>query len=301
MKHHVVDIRDYEKLKKVFLLEQPEIVFHLAAQPIVRLSYEEPLSTISTNVLGTTHVMDIVREVKTVKSVVIITTDKVYKDNNWSYPYREIDPLGGYDPYSSSKAAADLVTQSYIQSFFNPKDFGVTHSTNVTIARAGNVIGGGDWAPNRLVPDIIRAVYEQDKPVEIRYPNAIRPWEHVLEPLSGYLQLGKSLYEGNVSHSRAWNFGPNDDSFATVEELVQKALLLLEKGTLLIKADESKHETKILKLDITEAKTLLGWSPNLNFEENLEYTFSWYKNYYEKQVDVIDFTDSQINSFFKKI
>ncbi len=301
MNNYYVDISDYKKIKGIFFLEEPEIVFHLAAQPIVRLSYDEPLNTFGTNVQGTVNILEAIREVKTVKSAVIITTDKVYKDNHWHYPYREIDPLGGYDPYSASKAAADIVAQSYIQSFFNPKDYGVLHNTLVTIARAGNVIGGGDWAIYRLTPDIVRSVYEKSAPVEIRYPVAIRPWEHVLEPLSGYLHLGKGLFDGDKSYSRAWNFGPNDDSFATVEELAKKAISLLGKGELLITPDASKHETKILKLDITEAKTLLGWSPRLNFEQSLEYTFSWYRNYYEHKTNMLEFTNSQINSFFKNI
>lgn len=299
IKNYFCDVRDYDGIKKIFSDEMPEIVFHLAAQPIVRVSYDEPIKTISTNVLGTANILQAVKEVDCVKSVVVITTDKVYEDKKWIYPYRENDSLGGYDPYSASKAAADIVTHCYMQSFFNPKDFKTKHNTLMAVARAGNVIGGGDWAAYRLVPDIIRSIYEENEPVEIRAPKAVRPWEHVLEPLSGYLKLGQRLYEGETSMCQAWNFGPNDESFMCVEDLAKKAVGILGKGSVNIKPDDTKHETHILKLDVTKAKTVLGWHPTLNFEQNLEYTFSWYKNYYEKTENVVDFTNKQINYFFK--
>ena len=298
IKNYVADIRDFEKIKKIFLKEKPEIVFHLAAQPIVRISYDEPLRTISTNVLGTANVLQVIKEVCCIKSAVIITTDKVYEDKNWIYPYRENDAMGGYDPYSASKAAADIIVHSYMNSFMHPKDFKSKHNTLISIARAGNVIGGGDWAPHRLVPDIIRSIYEKKEPVEIRNPEAVRPWEHVMEPLAGYMLLAKGLYEHNTSLCQAWNFGPNDDSFMSVEKLAKKAIQILKKGSINIKPDGSKHETHILKLDVTKAKTILGWQPRLNFEENLEYTFKWYKNFYEKSEDVVKFTNKQIKAFF---
>lgn len=299
IKNYFTDVRNLEEVNKIFQKEKPEIVFHLAAQPIVRVSYDEPIKTISTNVLGTANILQAVKEVGCVKSVVVITTDKVYEDKDWIYPYRENDALGGYDPYSASKAAADIIVQCYVKSFFNPKDFKSKHNTLVAIARAGNVIGGGDWAPHRLVPDIIRSIYEKKEPVEIRSPQAIRPWEHVLEPLSGYLKLGEKLYKEDVSLCQAWNFGPNDESFMCVEDLANRAVEILGKGAVLVKPDGSKHETNILKLDVTKAKTILGWHPTLNFEQNLGYTFSWYKNYYEKTENVVDFTNKQINQFFK--
>lgn len=299
IKNYFIDVRNFEEIKKIFEVEKPEIVFHLAAQPIVRVSYDNPLKTISTNTLGTTHVLEAVREIGCVKSAVIITTDKVYEDKNWVYPYRENDSLGGYDPYSASKAAADIVAHSYLKSFFNPEDFKTKHTTLIAIARAGNVIGGGDWAPYRLVPDVIRSIYEKKEAVEIRSPHAVRPWEHVLEPLSGYLRLGKNLYEEDITMCSAFNFGPNDESFMSVEELVKRAISILGKGTLNIKPDDTKHETNILKLDVTRAKTILKWQPSLNFEENLKYTFDWYKNYYEKSEDVVVFTNNQINTFFR--
>lgn len=298
IKNHFVDIRDYEKLKKVFQDEKPEIVFHFAAQAIVRDGYSDPLKTVSTNVMGTANVLQAVKEVDGVKSVIIVTTDKVYENKEWHHAYRENDALGGYDPYSASKAAADIVTNSYIQSFFNVKDFKDKHTTLVAIARAGNVIGGGDWAEYRLIPDIIRAVYEKKEKIESRNPHAIRPWQHVLEPLSGYLTLAKGLYEGETDFSGAWNFGPNNESFVTVARLIDEAIKILGEGEHVTKPDTARHEAGNLKLDINKANALLKWSPKLSFEKNLELTFSWYKNYYENSQDVVEFTNKQIKQFF---
>lgn len=300
VKNYFIDVRDFEAVKKIFTDEQPEIVFHLAAQPIVRLSYDYPLETISTNILGTAHILQAIKEVGGVKSAVIITTDKVYKNIESHQSYSESDPLGGYDPYSSSKAAADIITNSYIQSFFNPKDFKTKHNTLIAIARAGNVIGGGDWASYRLVPDIIRSIYEKEEVIMLRNPESIRPWEHVLEPLSGYLNLAKGLYENKSDYSGPWNFGPNDESFISVKQLTEEAIEFLGKGSIDIKSDSSKHETNILKLDITKVKSVLNWYPTFDFKQNLGFTFSWYKNYYEKTGDIVEFTNQQIKSFFNK-
>lgn len=297
--NHFIDIRDVEAMRAIFKEEKPEIVFHLAAQPIVRASYDDPLGTFSTNVMGTANLLEVCKETESVKSVVIITTDKVYENKEWHYAYRENDPLGGHDPYSSSKAAADIVANSYIQSFFNPKDFGTKHHTLVAIARAGNVIGGGDWAEYRLIPDVIKAVYHEDKHVEIRNPESVRPWQHVLEPLSGYLILAKELYEKKVLVSGAWNFGPNNDSFMSVRALAEGAKEILGKGDYIINPDVTKHEAGLLKLDINKAIALLGWTPTLNFKETLNLTFMWYKHYYEKGEDIVEFTNKQINTFFK--
>lgn len=299
IKNYFIDIRNINEVKKIFTDEKPEIVFHLAAQAIVRTSYDDPIDTISTNVMGTANILEAIKEAGCIKSAVIITTDKVYENKEWHHAYRENDPLGGYDPYSASKAAADIITSSYIQSFFNPKDFGVRHNTLVAITRAGNVIGGGDWAEYRLIPDIIRAVYHEGKDVEIRNPDAIRPWQHVLEPLSGYLELGKELYEGNTGLSGAWNFGPNNESFVSVKSLVEGGKKILGKGGYKIISDETKHEASLLKLDINKAIALLKWKPKLNFQETLVLTFDWYKNYYEKTEDAVVFTNKQINNFFK--
>ena len=299
-KNYFQDINNLDEMKKIFKTENPEIVFHLAAQPIVRRSYDDPIETFSTNCMGTANILEAMRESKSVKSGVIITTDKVYENKEWHYPYRETDSLGGYDPYSASKAAADIITSSYIQSFFNPKDYGVKHSTLVAIARAGNVIGGGDWADYRLIPDVIRAVYHEGTHVEIRNPDSIRPWQHVLEPLSGYLMLAKRLYEKETHLSQAWNFGPHNDSFVSVEGLLMEAKKAIPKFVYVIKADASnKHEAGLLKLDINKTAHLLGWKPRVNFEDTLALTFDWYKNYYEKGEDVVEFTNKQINTFFK--
>ncbi len=298
VKNYYCDIRNYEELRKIFESEKPEIVFHLAAQAIVRLSYDEPLKTISTNVAGTANVLEAIREVGCVSSVVIITTDKVYENKEWHYAYRENDSLGGYDPYSASKAAADIVTNSYIQSFFNIKDFGIKHKTLIAIARAGNVVGGGDWAEYRLIPDIVKSIYERNESVKIRNPESVRPWQHVMEPISGYLMLAKDLFEKKTELSGAWNFGPNNESLMSVISLIEEAIQILNKGSYEIEVDTSKHEAHLLKLDINKANALLNWKPKLTFKENLELTFAWYKNYYEKTEDVVQFTNNQIKSFF---
>jgi CDP-glucose 4,6-dehydratase len=298
-KSYFSDVRNFEKIKDIFEIEKPDIVFHLAAQPIVRESYDDPLKTFTTNAIGTANVLQAIKETGGVKSAVIITTDKVYENKEWVYPYRENDALGGHDPYSASKAAADIMANSYIQSFFSPDEYKARHNTLVAITRAGNVIGGGDWAKYRLVPDIIRAIYEKNENIEIRSPKAIRPWEHVLEPLSGYLMLAKGLYEGKTEFSSAWNFGPDDESFVSVERLVREAIDLLGKGNVDIRPDSSKHEANILKLDINKSRTFLRWQPKFNFQKNLEFTFSWYKNYYEKMTDPVEFTNKQIEEFFK--
>ena len=299
IKNYFADIRDFKKMKEIFEAEKPEIVFHLAAQAIVRSSYDDPLKTITTNVEGTANILQAAKEVEGVKSVVIITTDKVYENKEWHHAYRENDPLGGYDPYSASKAGADIVANSYIQSFFNPKDFKEKHNTLVAIARAGNVIGGGDWAEYRLIPDIIRSIYEKKEKIESRNPQSVRPWQHVMEPLSGYMMLAQGLYEGKSDLSGAWNFGPNNESFVSVNDLIDEAIRILDDGVHETKADNSKHEAALLRLDINKASALLKWQPRLNFKSTLEITFSWYKNYYEKSEDVVEFTNRQISEFFK--
>lgn len=301
MKSYITDIRDFKALKQIFIDEKPEIVFHLAAQAIVRASYADPLKTVSTNVTGTANVLEAIREVQEVKAAVIITTDKVYENKEWHYPYRENDPLGGYDPYSASKAAADIVANSYIQSFFNTKDFGTKHNCVVAIARAGNVIGGGDWAEYRLIPDIIRSVYEKKTNIVSRNPKAIRPWQHVLEPLSGYMLLGQKMYEGNKDLSGAWNFGPNNESFVTVNVLIDEAIKILGEGVHEHIPDHTLHEAGNLKLDINKAHALLSWKPRLQFKETLEFTFGWYKNYYKNQDSIVDFTNKQIDTFFHNL
>ena len=298
--HNIGDIRDYKNFKKIFIKEKPEIVFHLAAQPLIRDSYDDPLYTFETNIIGTANILQAIKETESVKSAVIITTDKVYKDKNWIYPYKENDELGGYDPYSSSKAGAEIITDSYIKSFFNPKDYNKKHKTLIASARAGNVIGGGDWQKDRLIPDTIRAIFEKKKEIIIRNPNSIRPWQYVLEPLYGYMLLAKRLYNGERKFSGAWNFGPDNKSFLTVKKLIEKSLSILEKGSYIIKKDKNKHEADLLRLDISKAKSVLSWQPVYDIDTTLQFTFDWYKSFYNKE-DIINLTNKQIGLFLKKL
>ncbi|MBA3047740.1 CDP-glucose 4,6-dehydratase [Patescibacteria group bacterium] len=297
--NYFTDIRDFKKIKEIVKKEKPEIVFHLAAQPIVRESYDRPLYTFETNIIGTANILEAIKETNTVRSAVIITTDKVYKNNESGRPFKEGDKLGGDDPYSASKAAAEIVIDSYIKSFFNPTDYNKKHKTLIASARAGNVIGGGDWSDDRLVPDLIKGIFH-NKQIIIRNPDAVRPWQHVLEPLYGYLLLATKLQTGKKDFSGAWNFGPNNQSFLTVEEFTKLALRILNKGVYVIKKDlDSKHESKLLKLNSNKAKKQLNWQQELNINKTLQLTFEWYKNFYNKE-DIIDVTNRQIESFFTK-
>ncbi|PIT88142.1 MAG: CDP-glucose 4,6-dehydratase [Candidatus Magasanikbacteria bacterium CG10_big_fil_rev_8_21_14_0_10_36_32] len=297
-KNYFVDIRDFQKLKEIFETEKPEIVFHLAAQPLVRDSYDDPLKTHSTNVIGTANILQVIKEFGGVKSAVIITTDKVYENKERDYSYKETDALGGYDPYSASKAAADIVTNSYIQSFFNPNDFGSKHNTLIAVARAGNVIGGGDWAKDRLVPDMIKAIFEKKEALVIRNPKAVRPWQHVFEPLRGYLMLGQYLYNGETNKSGAWNFGPCEEDFVSVEHLIKEGILILGTGNYNIVEDNSKHEANLLKLNINKAATNLNWFPKWVLKESLKATFEWYGQFCKGSEKMMDITDQQINLYF---
>jgi len=300
MKTSFCDIRDFDSINKIFEKEKPEIVFHLAAQAIVRDSYDDPLKTFSSNSLGTANVLESIRKCGCVKSAVIITTDKVYLNKESINPYCETDQLGGYDPYSASKAAADIIANSYIKSFFNVSDFGKKHNTLVAIARAGNVIGGGDWANARLVPDIIRAIYDKKENIILRNPLAVRPWQHVLDPLCGYMTLAKGLYEKNINCVGAWNFGPSQENVITVEDLVKKAINILGEGAYSVESDETKHEANLLTLDINKSQSLLNWQPKIDFDESIEMTFDWYKKYYNDNNDIINLTNYQINQYFSK-
>jgi len=298
MKTYFCDVRNFQELDDIFKQEKPEIVLHLAAQALVRDSYDDPLKTFSSNSLGTTNVLEAIRKNNCVKSAVIITTDKVYFNNGSPIPYKEGDPLGGYDPYSASKAAADIIASSYINSFFNVADFGKKHNTLIAIARAGNVIGGGDWANDRLIPDIIRAIYDKKEEVVLRSPNAVRPWQHVLDPLNGYLTLAKELYNKNTGCVGAWNFGPDQSGQITVEHLVGKAIEILGMGSYRIEADNTKHEATLLSLNIDKSKELLKWSPMIDFEKSIKMTFDWYRSFYEKKGDIIELTNKQIEECF---
>lgn len=298
--NYFADIRNFKKVKEIIFREKPEIVFHLAAQPLVRDSYDDPLYTFETNIIGTVNVLEAIKEVGGVKSAVIITTDKVYEEKGKACYYKETDKLGGYDPYSSSKAGAEIVIDSYIKSFFNPKDYKKFHRTLIISARSGNVIGGGDWQKDRIMPDIIRAVFEKEERLIIRNPESVRPWQYVLEPLYGYILLAKKLYEGKKEFSGAWNFGPNNENYLKVKELVEITLKILKTGSYTIKRDYKKHEAEVIKLDISKAKKMLGWSPVFDIKKTLELTMNWYKSFYNGK-DVLNLTNQEIKLFLDKI
>lgn len=276
------DICDGQRMKEIFQKYQPEIVFHLAAQPLVRYSYEQPVETYEANVMGTIHVMEAIRATSSVKVGVMITTDKCYDNKEQMRGYKEDDPFGGYDPYSSSKGACEIAIQSWRRSFFNPEDYDKKHHVSLASVRAGNVIGGGDWALDRIIPDCIKAL-EQDKVIDIRSPKAIRPWEHVLEPLSGYMLLAKKQWEHPTEFCEGWNFGP--ESVSTVWEVATELIKNYGKGELKDSSDPNAvHEAKLLMLDITKAKTKLGWKPRMNMQQCMELVADWYKRYQTEDV-----------------
>ena len=278
------DICDGQKIKEIFQKYQPEIVFHLAAQPLVRYSYEQPVETYEANVMGTIHVMEAIRATSSVKVGVMITTDKCYDNKEQMRGYKEDDPFGGYDPYSSSKGACEIAIQSWRRSFFNPEDYGKKHHASLASVRAGNVIGGGDWALDRIIPDCIKAL-EQDKVIDIRSPKAIRPWEHVLEPLSGYMLLAKKQWEHPTEFCEGWNFGPESESVSTVWEVATELIKNYGKGELKDSSDPNAvHEAKLLMLDITKAKTKLGWKPRMNMQQCMDLVADWYKRYQKEDV-----------------
>lgn len=277
----IADIRDKELLKQEILEFQPDFIFHLAAQPLVRLSYEIPIETFAVNAMGTVNLLDAIRFLEKPCSVVLITTDKVYENLEWEYPYRENDRLGGYDPYSGSKACAELIANSYRLSFFSVQRY-VEHHKSIASARAGNVIGGGDWAKDRIIPDIIRALQVERK-IKVRNPKAIRPWQHVVEPLGGYLHLATKMVDEPTNYCEAWNFGPLVSGHISVECLVQTAIKKWGKGAYensLLK--NQPHEAGLLKLDINKTQNILGWHPKYNEIQAIEKTIEWYKKYDEE-------------------
>jgi len=275
------DIRDRAKLDGVFDTYQPDIVFHLAAQPLVRLSYDEPIETFDTNVMGTLKVFEASRKTPSVKAIVNITSDKAYENKEWIWGYRENDPMGGYDPYSASKGCAELVVSSYRHSYFNLEDYSNTHNVLLASCRAGNVIGGGDWAQDRLMTDIMLSV-SQGKKVEIRSPDATRPWQHVLEPLSGYLAIGQKLLEGKKEFAEGWNFGPENEGSITVKKLVETVKKYWNDiDYKIVKTDKNLHEANLLKLDCSKANNLLGWQSVWNSDSTFEKTITWYKSFYK--------------------
>lgn len=265
------DVRDDERLQQEMSTFAPDVVFHLAAQPLVRASYREPVGTYETNVMGTVNLLEAVRNTPSVKSVVVITTDKCYRDMNWEWGYRETDELGGADPYSSSKACAELVCDAWRRSYF------VHSGVSLATARAGNVIGGGDWAEDRLVPDAVKA-FGRGELLTIRSPNAVRPWQHVLEPLSGYLMLAERLYQGDRSCACGWNFGPPAEDSRKVKDMVESLVALWGDGAAYgIEENHTLHESHLLRLDSSRAIQKLGWRPKLSFERAVETTVAWYK------------------------
>jgi CDP-glucose 4,6-dehydratase len=274
----IADIRDKKKLEKEILDFQPDYIFHLAAQPLVRLSYKIPVETFEVNVIGTANVLDCVRLLNRKCTIVIITTDKVYYNYEWVYPYRETDRLGGYDPYSASKACTELLIDSYRNSFFNTNNYN-KHLKALAVARAGNVIGGGDWSADRLVPDIVRSLYE-NKLITIRNPKAIRPWQHVIEPINGYLLLGLKLEKDPICFSQAYNFGPESEDTFSVAEMVELAIKQWGDGDFKIENENDQpHEAGLLKLDINKAKSELNWQPLMNAENAIKSTIMWYYKY----------------------
>lgn len=289
--HHIANIQDYERLKMAVNNFQPDVVFHLAAQPLVRLSYDEPRDTWATNVQGTVNLLEAVRSMDKQCSIVAITTDKVYRNLENGRAYNEEDRLGGYDPYSASKAACELAISSYRDSFFGSED-----QVNLASARAGNVIGGGDWSLDRIVPDIVRALIKNE-PVRVRNPNAVRPWQHVLDPLFGYIRLAESV--GTSTHYQsAYNFGPDIHDICSVGTLVENALKTWP-GEWFVESDtQGKHEANLLSLDISKADQDLGWKPIWNFETSINKTIEWYR-LVEEGNNPIEVTSAQITEFTK--
>lgn len=292
------DIRDYDTLAKVLHKVSPEIVIHMAAQPLVRESYNNPIETYSTNVMGTVHLLDSLRSTSGIKAVVNVTTDKCYENKEWCWGYREKEPLGGYDPYSNSKACSELVTSAYRNSFFNPKSYD-KHNVAIASARAGNVIGGGDWAADRLIPDFIRAI-SKGQQVAIRNPHAIRPWQHVMEPLNGYLTLVSKLCMKGPAYSAAWNFGPEDSDAKTVEWIIKRICQLWDdNASYSIDDCPQLHEANYLKLDCSKAKSELDWYQKWTIEKTLTSIVAWNKAFIRGE-DVRQVTFEQITDFYRK-
>ncbi len=295
----ISDLRDREALNKAVLDFQPDYIFHLAAQPLVRLSYEIPSKTFEVNAIGTANLLDAIKLLDKKCNVVLITTDKVYHNNEWEHSYKESDRLGGFDPYSASKACCELVIDSYKNSFFNAAKYN-QHQKAIAVGRAGNVIGGGDWSRDRLIPDIAKALNE-NKEIVIRNPNAVRPWQHVIEPLFGYLELALKLNSDPIKFAQAYNFGPNIIDALSVEDMVVKSIKCWASGTYNVEVNfNNPHEAGLLKLDITKATTELNWKPILDAQTAVELTINWYKNYYNN-ITAKELMESDIKYYQSKI
>jgi CDP-glucose 4,6-dehydratase len=294
--HHIEgDVRHGDALKQAMQAAQPDMVFHLAAQALVRYSYEHPVETYETNAMGTVHLLEAVRQTPTVRAVVNVTSDKCYENREWIYGYREHDAMGGFDPYSNSKGVAELITAAYRNSYFPAERYGSMHQVALATGRAGNVIGGGDWSSDRLIPDCVQALM-RDEPVRIRRPDAVRPWQFVLEPLAGYLHLGAHLWEQGAAFAEGWNFGPRDEGILTVRQVVEQMLQAWGPGTLVCDAGPHPHEATLLTLDITKARHRLHWEPVYTARQAIEQTAAWYRAFQEG-ADIPAFTLSQLTAY----
>ena len=285
----IADIKNLSKLRAAIHKAKPSIVIHMAAQPLVRFSYNTPVDTFDTNVIGTINVLEAARQTETIQAIVNITTDKCYENQEWLWSYRENDRLGGHDPYSASKACAEIASAAYRNSFL--AEAGI-HLANV---RAGNVIGGGDWATDRLIPDFFRAI-DRNEVLTIRSPNAVRPWQHVLEPLSGYLLLAEKLYEEGETFAEAWNFGPNDEDAKPVSWIVERLCAQIPDSKWQAENTKQPHEAGLLRLDSSKAKIKLGWAPRWNLEQALSKTVEWHQGW-RNQEDMLAITSSQIQAY----
>lgn len=277
--HYYNDVRDFDSLSHIFFKHQPEIVFHLAAQPLVLFSYKEPRLTFETNVMGTVNVFEAVRQTRSVRAMVNVTSDKCYENKEWVWGYRENDPMGGHDPYSSSKGCAELVTSAYLFSFFPPESFGNQHHTAVASVRSGNIIGGGDFIEDRLLPDCLLAL-SRGEDIVVRHPKAVRSWQYILAPIFGYLSLGAKLWEHGPRFNGGWNFGSITEFVWTVEDVVKEVCRLWGKGNYLISTAKNLHEAKWLKLDCSKSTIKLGWRPKYSIKQALQHTVEWYRKYY---------------------
>lgn len=294
----IADIRDADRLKNEVLEYSPDFIFHFAAQPLVLAAYADPVYTYATNVMGTVNLLDSARHLERGCCLVLATTDKVYENKEWVYPYRETDRLGGFDPYSSSKACTELAVASFRRSYFPTNGSGARKS--IGVVRAGNVIGGGDWAENRIVPDIVRAL-TTDTEIVLRSPAAVRPWQHVLDALVGYLLLGTKLAAHATPDlwSDAWNFGPHQGRRMCVREVVEMAISIWGKGSYRVDPATTLHEANMLQLDCSKASAMLGWTPRLSAEQAIELTIRWYRSVIEESQSPMEITATQISAYFE--
>lgn len=289
------DIRDLDFLKGELTNFNPDIIIHMAAQAIVRQSYDDPIETFQTNVMGTANLLEAARSVSNLRAFLSVTSDKCYENREWHWKYREIDPMGGWDPYSASKGCAELVTSSFRRSFFNPDKYD-EHGVAVATARAGNVIGGGDWSRDRLIPDTVRA-FNKNKEVIIRSPAAVRPWQFILDLLNGYILLTERLFTEGRAYAEPWNFGPDDEAEKSVEYILKQMIELWGEGAKWsLDENWNPHEANYLKLDSSKARIRLGWAPKFTLDQSLKYVVDWYKLYYAGG-NIIEFTEKQLDEY----